>query len=160
MADHFLTQLVAAVKTKLTTPAPLASIGSADKFFTEDDFPKEKSLGKWVNIYAAGFERQRRGNAPNGIEVMNLVNVRVQCVAAAKGSAREVVAEIAKEVEARWLENAASERLVGIMAKPIHGAQCVGIEVRVDTDTDAAYAVAEMEFQAKVLTVEGRPDLT
>jgi hypothetical protein len=160
MADHFLTQLVAAVKTKLTTPAPLASIGDAAKFFTQDDYPKDKALGKWVNIFADGFERQRRGNAPNGIEVLNIVNLKVQCVAAAKGTAREEVAEVAKQVEERWLANAASERLVGIMAKPLHGAQCVAVNVRVDTDTDAAYAVAEMEFQAKVLTVEGRPDLT
>lgn len=155
MADHFADQIIAAVVTKLTG---LTTTGS--NVFAEDDYPREAAKLPCLNIYADQFERQRRGPAGSGRpETENLLIIVVQGVAREKNSARKKAWQIAKEVEAKWLGTTNDERLVGLITKPIHSAQIVACEVSIDQG-DRAIAVAEMQFQVKVLSFEGKPDLT
>lgn len=163
MANHFLQQLVDGVAAMLTTPAAIPSLSGVDKVFKDDDYPRDESLGKWVNVYTNGFQRETRGPGTGARpEVQNMIDTRVQCVAkASSGSARAAVIQMAKEVEERWFASNDSERLKAYMpTKPLFRARITDVDVRVDTDADGAFAVAEMTVQVLVLSTEGRPDLT
>lgn len=155
--DHFMQQIVDALVTKLTG---LATTGT--NVFAEDDFPRDEAKLPCLNIYADKFERQTRGPGPNGRPaVTNLAIIVVQGAVRAQNSGRRIAWQIAKEVEAKWQGTTNDERLVGLVSPPIQRAEIVACSVAVDTNAgDAAFAVAEIHFQVKVLSTEGHPDLT
>lgn len=156
MAKHFIQQIVEGLQAKL---AGLATTGA--NVFSEDDYPRDAAKLPCLNVYADKFERQTRGMNPSGRPaVTNLGIIVVEGVVRSKGSGRKDAWQIAKEVEQKWLGTTPDERLVGLVTPPLQRAELVACTVRVDTDGDRAFAVAEMQFQVKVLSEEGRPDLT
>lgn len=159
VGDHFSQQIVDALAVKL---AGLTTTGS--NVFTEDDFPRDEAKLPCLNIYADKFERQTRGPGPAGRPaVTNLAIIVVQGAvrAATANSGRRLAWQIAKEVEQKWLGTTNDERLVGLITPPIQRAEIVACSVSVDSSSgDAPYAVADIQFQVKVLSTEGRPDLS
>lgn len=158
--DHFAQQIVDALVVKLVgLPTTGANV------FAQDDYPRDPAKLPCVNIYADKFERQTRGPGPMGRPaVTNLAIIVIQGVARAdvdQTSARRLAWRIAKEVEQTWLGTTPDERLVGLLNPPIQRAEITACSVLVDTNSgDSAFAVAEMQFQVKVLSTEGHPDLS
>lgn len=160
MALHFANQTLDAL---VQTLLGLSITGA--RVYAQDDYPRAPEQLPCVNLIFSGNQREPRSLSANGRpDVTNLMTITVQCVSVKSNSARREAVEISKEVEERWLATVASERLtarVGLeLVKPLHRATLVAQDVQVDNDAELAYAVVFDQYEVKIYSTEGRPDLT
>lgn len=159
MADHWRKQIRDAIKAKLSSPA-LASVIAAN-VFTEDEYPREPGKFPGINITIGQNARERKGtvNAGGGVtltEVENRAVVNVQAMVRQDTGCRDLLDQIGKEVEMRWLATPVDK---GLGVQGCRDSECVAIgEPVFDNDSDILTAEQTTQFEVTVRSFEGRPD--
>ena len=159
MADHWQKQIRDALKTKLTVP-PLLSLVAANVFI-EDEYPRESGKFPGVNIAFADTQRRRIGTVNlgagvQGIEVENLAAIEVEIVVRQDTGCRDLLIQIAKEIEVRWLATPA-DKYLGVQG--CRDSELINIrQPNFDVDSDVLTATQVVQFEVTVRSFEGRPD--
>lgn len=155
MADHYLEQISAAIKARLTG---LPTTGA--RVSDDDDEIKESTDLPRIDIYVGEAPRQRKGtvgvgNGEQKIHCENDITVMLKLTVAANTNMRRQLRLIAKEVEAAWLP--ATARTLGNIARDT---ELVNIgEPQVVMSGETRIGQMTMQFQVRVRSFEGEPDL-
>jgi hypothetical protein len=157
MADHYLQQVSTAIKTLLTE---LATTGS--RVNDDDDTIRETADLPCIDVAVGAASRRRIGTIGIGgglqaLEVENDITVILKITVQANATLRPVLRQIANEIESRWLATPASRQLGGIA----RDCELVNIgEPFADMQADTRVGQMTMQFQVKVRSFEGKPDLS